>query len=138
MEATKNPKNYFSVFHPPSKKMFSVPHWYEEYNSWDDFLFFSKQKYPWKLSSTIRCKWMDTFFWVGVDTTVRVPTPRTLHFVAFAYELMDQPVWITFGVTRTEAISNMLWAISDTQKMKKKKTSAELEEFYAAHGTNSD
>jgi len=118
--------------------MFSVPHWYEEYNSWDDFLFFSKQKYPWKLSSTIRCKWMDTFFWVGVDTTVRVPTPRTLHFVAFAYELMDQPVWITFGVTRTEAISNMLWAISDSQKMKKKKTSAELEEFYAAHGTNPD
>lgn len=138
MEATKNPKNYFSVFHPPSKKMFSVPHWYEEYNSWDDFLFFSKQKYPWKLNSTIRCKWMDNFFWVGVDTTVRVPTPRTLQFIAFAYELMDQPVWITFGVTRTEAISNMLWAISDSQKMKKKKTSAELDEFYATHGTNPD
>lgn len=137
MQSDQNP--HYLVYHQPSGKNYKIPYWYEEYNSWKDFIFFARQKYPWTISSTIRCKWMDTLFWVGLDTTIRVPTSPKLHYLCFAYELMDHPVWITMGYSREEAISHMLWAISDTIKHFRKKGSAEetrlfLKDFYSTHG----
>ena len=50
---------------------------------------------------------------------------------------MDQPVWITFGNSREEAASNMMWAISDSMENfndTSRNWKEYLNEYYSQHG----
>lgn len=125
------------LHHPPSGKYFSLEYFYDDDGPWSTFVQFAKQKYPWWIESAFRIKWLDKTFWVGVDQTKRAPATKSLNWIAFTYELMDQPVWITFGNSREEAASNMMWAISDSVENfsdTSRNWKEYLNEYYSQHG----
>jgi len=125
------------LFHPPSEKNFFLEYSYDDDGPWSTFVQVSKQKYPWWVESAIRTNWLGKTFWVGVDQTKRAPATAKLTWIAFGYSLMDHPVWVTFGNSREEAASNMMWAISDTVENfndNSRNWKEYLNEYYSQHG----
>lgn len=102
------------MIHPASNLPHSVPYVLEYENSWNEFLKIAKQDFPWRLAATCRANWEGQDFWFGLDVTVRIPTLRSLYWIAFSYNLLGQPYWICMGKTKQEVVANMAWAISDT------------------------
>ena len=124
------------IFHAPSQKYYDVPYEFENDDVWKKMMEKSGESYPWRIQSSLRCTWMGVVFWVGVDTMTHVPTRTSLHWISFSYDLLDYPVWMTFGSSREESMSHMLWSISDAvehfdQPSFKKEF---LQRFYEEHG----
>lgn len=123
--------------HSPSGKSFLLSYQYDDDGPWSTFVQVSKQRYPWWVESAVRMKWLDKTFWVGVDQTKRAPATNKLSWIGFAYDVMNHPVWVTFGNSREEAASNMMWAISDTVEHfsdTSRNWKEYLNEYYSQHG----
>ena len=103
-----------SIVLPSTEKTHVIPYVLDYENSWQEFLIIAKQNFPWRLAATCRANWEGQDFWFGLDVTVRVPTLRSLCWIAFSYNLLGQPYWICMGKTKQEVVANMAWAISDT------------------------